>query len=381
MNKITECEQTQRQQVESQNVMGGGNKQKHRILGLDCFRIFLMLVIFMFHSQMHFSCDYGILNSFISMGAIAMTGFFILSGFSLQLSSTNSKLTDSKEITHFYLKRLISIIPLYFFVHIVRFVCDGFEPIINRLILFPIQTLGLQALFSSLFRFSHNGGTWFISCLLVCYFVFPLIHILLSKLTTKQNLILLFTLAFVLLWGPVVQRRFGTNSIYDNPFFRLIEFTIGILSYNLWATGKPHSSYLRVFNWPMALVSVLLLIISISYAHIKGMSGSYMTYNIFVLPCFVVLMICLPNIQFRNISGTKMSQFIRYTSGLALPFFLSQCIGVWRISRCIVNFVGINTNLLRIVISLLVCCLMAVILHEFIEKPSSKYLKQKFLYK
>ena len=31
-------------------------------------------------------CDYGLLNGFIHMGAIAMTGFFLLSGYAITLS-------------------------------------------------------------------------------------------------------------------------------------------------------------------------------------------------------------------------------------------------------------------------------------------------------
>lgn len=55
-----------------------------RIIGLDIIRISLMLLIYLFHSHMHYHCDYGLLNSFISMGAIAITAFFMLSGYSFQ---------------------------------------------------------------------------------------------------------------------------------------------------------------------------------------------------------------------------------------------------------------------------------------------------------
>ena len=56
---------------------------KMRIIGLDVFRIFLTMLVFAFHSNIHFQCHYGILDNFVSMGAIAMTGFFMLSGFSM----------------------------------------------------------------------------------------------------------------------------------------------------------------------------------------------------------------------------------------------------------------------------------------------------------
>lgn len=56
-----------------------------RVIGIDIFRIALALLIFMFHSWMHFGCDYYFLRNFVSVGAIAMTGFFLLSGYALRL--------------------------------------------------------------------------------------------------------------------------------------------------------------------------------------------------------------------------------------------------------------------------------------------------------
>lgn len=48
------------------------------------------------------------------MGAIAMTGFFMLSGYAINLSLGSKDMSDMKEIMRFYTKRLISILPLYY---------------------------------------------------------------------------------------------------------------------------------------------------------------------------------------------------------------------------------------------------------------------------
>ena len=53
-----------------------------RLIGLDLFRIFAVLVIFFFHTG-HIGCSYGLLRGFIGQGAIFMTAFFMLSGFAL----------------------------------------------------------------------------------------------------------------------------------------------------------------------------------------------------------------------------------------------------------------------------------------------------------
>lgn len=61
------------------------NKDKKRVYGLDLFRVLCVLMVFVFHSQIHIKSDYGVLNSFIELGAIYMTAFFLLSGYVISL--------------------------------------------------------------------------------------------------------------------------------------------------------------------------------------------------------------------------------------------------------------------------------------------------------
>lgn len=92
---------------------GGKSVGYQRVIGLDYLRVSLAILIFLFHSHIHvLHCDYGFLNGFIDMGAIAMTGFFLLFGYTINL--TNRKVENVGEIKKFYLKRLISILPLYY---------------------------------------------------------------------------------------------------------------------------------------------------------------------------------------------------------------------------------------------------------------------------
>lgn len=45
------------------------------LIGLDVFRIIAAFIVMLFHSLIHIDCNYGILNSFVSMGVIFMTVF------------------------------------------------------------------------------------------------------------------------------------------------------------------------------------------------------------------------------------------------------------------------------------------------------------------
>ena len=89
-----------------------------RQIGLDIYRIFLVLFVFLFHSNTHIGCDYGFLNEFVSMGAIFMTAFFMLSGYVLYLTYNKKALSQIGNIKNFYVKRAITIFPLYYFVSV-----------------------------------------------------------------------------------------------------------------------------------------------------------------------------------------------------------------------------------------------------------------------
>ena len=83
-----------------------------------------------------------------------MTGFFLLSGYAINLSSDSTDMSDIKEIKRFYTKRLISILPLYYLwaliVIVTNIVAKGIPAIWEELILFPVETLGIQSVFSTL---------------------------------------------------------------------------------------------------------------------------------------------------------------------------------------------------------------------------------------
>lgn len=142
---------------------------KVRYAGWDVLRIFLALTVFAFHSHIHIHLKYGVLNEFVSVGAISMTGFFILSGTVLYHTHGDEK-TSHHNIWSFYKKRFLGIMPLYWVVAILFYLDNSITNI--DVILLPVESLGLQAEFTGSFDIGHNGGTWFVSCLLICYFFF-----------------------------------------------------------------------------------------------------------------------------------------------------------------------------------------------------------------
>lgn len=358
-------------------VEGGGKTQ--RLPGLDLMRVSLAFLIYLFHSKIHFKCDYYFLNDFVEVGAIAMTGFFLLSGYALYISYSGKDLTRIKEIKTFYIKRAITVLPLYFFIAIAFTVCSfvfGAAHLNEVLILLPVETLCLQSTFSSLFGYAHNGGTWFISCILICYVLYPFFQTLLSQISNRTRVLLLALFTGILLYAPIVQQYFNLHSIYTNPFYRLLEFSIGIILAQINYSAKENKVFVFMRSKITLICVVVLLIVLISIAIRYGMPADYMLLNWIALPCFSVILLASGSISFPSLSNNKVLQ---YLSSISFTFFLCQVLPLWIVSQKVCSLLGSNSNLIKILVSFIFCILGAVIIHECIEKPASKFLKEKLL--
>lgn len=358
---------------DSINIQGGGFARK-RIAGLDLMRISLALLIYMFHSWMHFGCSYSFLTNFISVGAIAMTGFFLLSGYSLRLVYGAQNLMEKHNIGHFYLKRILGIIPLYYFFSLLFVFLLGNESIVDNALLLPIEVLGLQTTFTSLFGVTHNGGTWFISCIILAYLIYPFLQTICQQIGSRSKVFLLVLLIFLDIWAAFISRRFHTAEIYDNPFYRILEFTCGLLvaDINLSYDNK----FLRLLrSWGILAVSTIILVAGVSIIqHYKNVQD-YMLLNILVLPCFAIMLFPLGTLKMPYLEKSKT---LGYLGKISYAFFLVQFFA-WEIGRWCVNLIGYNHNWARILITFAYCVVASIIAYELIQKPIENWAKSRFL--
>jgi peptidoglycan/LPS O-acetylase OafA/YrhL len=353
----------------------------NRIVGLDLLRIALAILIYMFHSRMYFKCSYYFLNDFVDVGSIAMTGFMMLSGFVLFYTYSRRDFTQISEIRSFYIKRLISILPLYYtiaLIHVLDQTISGQISFTDVAVLFPVEFFSVQSTYFSLFSYSHNGGTWFISCILICYAVYPYLQFLTSNISNKSRKRILLLIIVLLLYAPIVRLYFNldSTSIYTNPFYRLLEFWIGVILAQFVSSGH-QAKMSSIIKTPISLiVTVLIMIISISVVrHHYAIDHLLSTW--IALPCFIIIVIILAYTPFKSI---QHSSLIKYSSSIAFTFYLCQVLPLWRsATRFVCDSLESDNNLLKVVTSFMFCLVGAVIIHEIIEKPASKYLKKLLL--
>ena len=356
---------------------------KKRYIGLDIFRLMAVAAVLMLHTVKHLQADYGPLQNFARMGAVVMTAFFMISGFSLFISNASQNVIELPNLKNFFRKRIIGIVPMYYVTYILfvvfyfcasRIIDTLNYSLGNELSLVPVELLGIQSNFYSLGDYSHNGMTWFVSCLLMCYLVYPLMQEVAKQISSKAKIIIIVLIAVILLYSPMIQVIYNTESNYSNPFFRILEFFIGVLL----ASMKPQYDDIPfvkkyVCNWVTVFIADILMVAVITAAVSLGFSvRNYMLYSAFCLPFFIVMLIGFSGVSSNALSKSKV---IRYCSDISYVFFLAQLFSETVCNILIVQF-NIRNNLIVILLGWLVCAAVAVLMHEVFEKPVKKILNK-----
>jgi len=316
------------------------------------------------------------MNYFFDTATLAMTGFFMLSGYSLQISYSHKQMSEKRNLKEFYLKRLISIYPLYIvvgFLSVAMKIVAGLQTVSDNVILLPVEMLGIQSFFNgSLFQYAHNGGTWFISCILICYFIYPLFKELLNSCSLKKVIAGIVFLAVLLSYVQFLPNRFDCGDLYTNSFLRLLEFVLGMLIAKVNIDCSNTTKGLRLIQSNTALIlSIVLVIAGISYCNHVKIRGDLLMYL-----CFVIMFFSLGSI--KATSYAKWNKALLYTSGLSYAFYLSQFL-VWNPTKFLQMHIGEFNNLTKIIGTFAAVVIISVVLHSLIESKFRGYLKEKLL--
>ncbi|MDD3409733.1 MAG: acyltransferase [Eubacteriales bacterium] len=354
-----------------------------RLVAVDILRVISAFFVFVFHSRLHIGCDYGVLNTFVSLCPIFMTFFFMLSGFSLSLTNhTRHDFSTVDEITAFYRKRALSILPTYWFIALVYpffdvLVCGGTWA--HNLTPLPIDLLGVQSVLHSIFGYGHNGGTWFVSCLLFSYAAFPLLFKLIEAMSLRKRIAVGSVAMALSCYAPVAAQVLQIEGLYSNIFFRMLEFVIGMLLCSLWFDIREREWYRkRIAKWSVMWIALLLLVPALTYAAKGSMrlfdtQIVYQIYNFFTIPCFSLMLLSAAGLRSKRLQSSRV---FAYSVKASYVFFFAQFF-TWETIRALLPILGRDGNLIRIVGSFAICILYTVLLHECVEKPLGRLLRKR----
>lgn len=349
-------------------------KREHLAI-LDIIKICCAVLIYMRHSITMFGCTYG--SSLVDGLICATTSpimvcFFVVSGFSIYYNNSNRNLLDAGELRTFYKKRFITLFPIYILVHMLSYVLVV-NTVQQKIYSTPVELLGLQSMYGGLFGISHSGATWFISSLLLGYFIYPLVQELLKM---NQRCIYLVTsvIFFVLVYSEVVMLQiFGVQPGYVNPVFRAMQVAFGAaLCMAFTEDDKGNNKKAAIMMVANLIITGLLTAFALHYK----MGIEYVTTPIYY---YLIAFAMLISIKFKPRLLTK-SKLIKYAGSLTFYFFILQ-VFLWRLSAKVCGLTGFESNKGKLLVSFMLCVALSIICKELFDKHAQKYLKNKLLKK
>lgn len=349
-------------------------KREHLAI-LDIIKICCAVLIYMRHSITMFGCTYG--SSLVDGLICATTSpimvcFFVVSGFSIYYNNSNRNLLDAGELRTFYKKRFITLFPIYILVHMLSYVLVV-NTVQQKIYSTPVELLGLQSMYGGLFGISHSGATWFISSLLLGYFIYPLVQELLKM---NQRCIYLVTsvIFFVLVYSEVVMLQiFGVQPGYVNPVFRAMQVAFGAaLCMAFTEDDKGNNKKAAIMMVANLIITGLLTVFALHYK----MGIEYVTTPIYY---YLIAFAMLISIKFKPRLLTK-SKLIKYAGSLTFYFFILQ-VFLWRLSAKVCGLTRFESNKGKLLVSFVLCVALSIICKELFDKHAQKYLKNKLLKK
>lgn len=347
-------------------------KREHLAI-LDIIKICCAVLIYMRHSITMFGCTYG--SSLVDGLICATTSpimvcFFVVSGFSIYYNNSNRNLLDAGELRTFYKKRFITLFPIYILVHMLSYVLVE-NTLQQKIYSTPVELLGLQSMYGGLFGISHSGATWFISSLLLGYFIYPLVQELLKM--NRRCIYLVTSVIFsVLVYSEVVMLQiFGVQPGYVNPVFRAMQVAFGAALCMAFTEDDKGNN--KKATLMMAVNLIITGLITVFTLHYK-MGIVYVTTPLYY---YLIALAMLISIKFKPRLLTK-SKLIKYAGSLTFYFFILQ-VFLWRLSAKVCGLTGFESNKGKLLVSFVLCVALSILCKELYDKHVQKYLKNKLL--
>lgn len=279
-----------------------------------------------------------------------------------------------KLLTSFTKKRLAHVYPI----HIITFLIS--LPLLYKDVLrYPLKNI-VYAFFNIMLLqsfipkkaiyFSFNSVSWNLSSLLLFYILFPMILVLVKRITKdgSSKLAIMYIVIFII--GEfifVTIFKFNVYShwlFYISPFFRIIDCVIGMLLALIYLQNKEYKMNFYAIN---ILEFMSLLALTVALINFKYINQSY-RYGIYYMPflCFIIYIYAF---QRGIISKVLKNRIFVYLGTISYSFYM--------IHLLVLRYAGyINLSkkypISMALMSFCISLIAAQILYKYFENPLRK---------
>jgi len=238
-----------------------GMKDSNRLESLTFFRFIAAASVVIFHYGRD-TQFYKLLPSVLAAGSIAVTFFFVLSGFVIALSSIKKEFS----VGGFYVDRLARILPVYLIALVLTLALIGIVGKDTELIL---SVLMLQSWVSP-YPLSLNMPAWSVSVEMAFYLLAPALIVLVRKGVGSPVVWIavscVFWLATQLVLSSINQSEFATlnpsravDIVYYFPPAHFCSFVLGFSGGYAYSRLKAGGAYAQAKNVVLFILSIVVI--------------------------------------------------------------------------------------------------------------------------
>jgi len=351
---------------------------------LTSLRFIFALMVFFSHLGLLFDdLDSNFLKDsmakyiYMPEGYIGVSFFFILSGFVLSYSYKERIINGEVSFKNFMIARFARIYPLHVVTLLFAFLMSVFY--VEDIFLFIQKTIVNLFLVQSFvpsrsFYFSFNGVSWSISNEMFFYFLLPFLLIFISK-AIKNVKIITATLFIPILILFLFKDSSNSYWIFNiNPFFRLFDFIIGILLYEVF------NKFMKV-NLSRYLFSLIelgaIIVFILFFLFRQNIHQSYLYSVYYWIPMSIIIFVFA--FQKGVISSILSHRFLIYLGEISFAFYMIHQLVIkvfWAINLKL-NLV--TNGYLLIALAFLLSLIGAGVANKIIEKPLNHFFRNKYI--
>lgn len=335
----------------------------------DALKGILALMIFIHHSPIVFECKLG-------FGLVAVTLFFMLSGFLSTISYYNRVLSAGFIYKEYVLGKAIKFYPLHwlFLFASIPLTLSGISNLPQYIGTLSINACLLQSLIPlQEVYFAFNSVSWFLSDTLLFVAIFPFLlrHIVQTGTKSKTLIGISFFLLYILIW-KFLPGQYTHRVFYINPFLRIIDFVIGIFCGLVFLKVRNDITIKMFvarysFSFHFLGIVILMLLVLISTCN-KDVSF----HSVIYIP-LAFLLLLLVGINRGGIFSLFVFQWL---GSFSYAIFLSHQL-IIRYACKICNSLHINMNLAIVALCLCLTIIISYKLTFFFDKHITLWLKKK----
>lgn len=333
---------------------------------LNALRAILMLFVLLHHMLIY---EGG--------GALAVSFFFVLGGFSLTIGYVNKISNENFQYKTFVWKRFIKFYPLHWLCLILFCILHLLCSLKIEAVTFIPNFFLLQSFIPLRdFFYSYNSPSWYLCNTLFYALLFP--FILKKMLHRSLRRKILYGVGLLILYCVICKlmpEEYLLSVLYINPFVRLIDFVFGILLALIFVdfSNKDSckfqmlNSNIKTYALVVSLISLLVLISSQNSIALLGV--------VYLIPeALLLLIISLKAYKYNGLPILRLSVLL-YLGSISFTFYMLHSLFI-NIVNVVFGKLYPSQELLipRTVVVLIITICASIVVQRFYVNPINNKL-------